>query len=100
MAAARKRAKTVADFRAAHDPSVIVPNKIRKALEAMAREGKENWEYELDFIKRAGISQAQCSQYREQFQDHVVETAVQHGRSSRRVWFASTKVAASIRGEE
>jgi len=93
-------AKTVADYRAAHDQNVIVPNKIRKALEAIAAEGPENWEYEADLMKRAGISQTQISTFRDQFAAHIVETGATHASSrSRRVWFGSAKVAAKVRGE-
>lgn len=99
MASPKKQARTVADFRAAHDPSVIVPTKIQRALDAIANEGAENWEYEADFVKRADISQSQLGQYRDQFAKHIVETSVQHGRASRRVWFGSAKVAAKVRGE-
>lgn len=94
-----KKAKTVADFRAAHDPSVIVPNKIRKALDAIAAEGPENWEYEGDLVKRAGISQTQISMFRELFAAHIVETPRARNAAPRRVWFGSAKVAAKVRGD-
>jgi hypothetical protein len=86
--------KCLADFRAAHDKNVIVPAKIRKALAEMEKENPENWAYESDFIKRAQISQTDMGMFREQFSEHVVETA---GKSQKRVWFASTKVAAKVR---
>lgn len=93
-----KAPRTVSDFRAAHDPNVIIPNKIRTTLDAMLKEGKEHWEYESDFIKRAGLSQTHLSQFREQFADHVVETPHTNGRGPRRVWFASKAVAKAMRG--
>ena len=88
------KARTLADFRAAHDKNVIVPTKIRAALADMEKEHVENWLYEADFIKRAGISQTDASMFREHFSDHVVETS---GKTSKRVWFASAKVAAKVR---
>lgn len=87
-------AKSLADFRAAHDKNVIVPSKIKKALEAMEKDGPENWAYEADFIKAAGISQTDVSMFREQFAAHVVETG---GKSPKKVWFASAKIAAKAR---
>lgn len=92
------KVKTIADFRSAHDPNVIVPNKIRAALAAMLKEGAEQWEYELEFIKRAGISNTQMGQFREQFADYVVEAAASSGRAGKRVWFADAKVAKKLRG--
>lgn len=92
------KAKTIADFRAAHDVNVIVPNKIRGALASMLKEGPEHWEYEADFVKRAGISQTQIGLFREQFNDHVVEAPGTSGRNGRRAWFADTKAAKKLRG--
>lgn len=90
--------KTIADFRSAHDANVIVPNKIRAALAGMLKEGSEQWEYELDFIKRAGLSTTQISQFREQFLDHVIEASGgASGRNAKRVWFADAKVAKKLR---
>ena len=86
--------KTLADFRAAHDRNVIVPAKIKKALADMEAEHAENWAYEGDFMKRAGISQTDMGMFREQFAEHVIETT---GRNAKKVWFASAKVAAKVR---
>lgn len=88
--------KTLADFRAAHDRNVIVPAKIRKALADMAAEHAENWAYELDFMRRAGISQTDIGLFRPQFEQHVVETS---GRNPKKVWFGSAKAAEKARGE-
>lgn len=90
----KAQARTLADFRAAHDKNVIVPSKIRAALAEMEKEHAENWMYESDFIKRAGISQTDASMFRDHFADHVVETS---GKTSKKVWFASAKVAAKVR---
>lgn len=93
-----KKGKTVADFRTLHDTNVIVPNKIRAALAAMLKEGPEQWEYEGDFVKRAGISNSQLGVFREQFLDHIVEAgATGGGRCAKRAWFADTKVAKKLR---
>jgi hypothetical protein len=89
-----KQGRTLADFRAAHDKNVIVPSKIRAALAEMEKEHAENWSYEADLIKRAGISQTDMSMFRDQFAEHIVETS---GKTSKRVWFASAKVAAKVR---
>lgn len=90
------KAKSIADFRNLHDQNVIVPNKIRAALAAMLKEGPEQWDYEGDFIKRAGISTTQLGQFREQFLDHVIEAG--GARAARRVWIADPKVAKKLRG--
>lgn len=94
MTASKPKARSVSDFRAAHDRNVIVPNKIRAAIAAMAAIDKEHWEYESDFVKLAGISQTDLGQFRDQFAPNVVETPKMHNRSGRRVWFATAKAAA------
>ena len=96
MTAAKPR--TLADFRAAHDKNVIVPNKIRKALEDLKKIGPEHFEYEAEVIKLSGVSQTDIGVFRDQFAEHIVETPAQHGKSSKRVWFADPKVAAKVRG--
>lgn len=91
--------KTLADFKAAHDPNVIVPNKIRAAFEALLKEGPEHWVYEGDFLKLAGISTTQLSLFREQFDDHIVAApGGASGRAPKRAYFGSAKVAAKLRG--
>ncbi len=91
-----KKPNTLADFKAQFDQNVVVPNKIRAAFSAMLKESPEAWEYEGDFIKRAGLSQTQIGAYREQFEKHVV-VAKSSNRSDRKVWFADAKVAAKAR---
>lgn len=87
--------KNLADFRAAHDKNVIVPSKIRAALAAMEKEGgPENWAYEQEIIKRAGINTTDLAMFRDQFADHVVDLS---GRNSKRVWVASAKAAVKFR---
>lgn len=90
--------KTLADFKAAHDPNVIVPNKIRLALAAIEKEGPEHYLYELDFLKLSGLSTTQLASFRDQFAAHIVEAPAAHGKSIKRVYFGNAKVAAKLRG--
>jgi hypothetical protein len=90
----KTKAKTLADFRANHDKSVIIPAKIRAALAALLAEGKENYEQEGEFTKRAGVSQTDMGRFREEFKDHVVETG---GKAPKKLWFADKAVATKAR---
>lgn len=92
-------ARTVTDFRNAHDRDVIVPRKIKAALETMAKIGPEHHEYEIDFMKLAGISSGEIAKYRAQFEAHIVEAPAAHGKSVKRVYFGNAKTAAKLRGE-
>jgi hypothetical protein len=94
-----KTPRTLADFRALHDPATVISNKIKSTLLAMYKEGPEQWEYESDFVKRAGLSNNQIGGYRDQFADHVVETPSLSRAAPRRIWFADAKIARKVRGE-
>lgn len=85
-----KKGRTVADFRAAHDKSFIVPQKIRDALKKLG----DGWEYELELMKIAGLSTTDLAIFREQFQDHIVLTG---GKNPKRVWCGTKELAEKLR---
>jgi hypothetical protein len=92
-----KSKKDKAAFRAAFDPNVIVPNKIRAGIESLAKaEGPDGWEEEIHFLKRCGINAQTVSPHREKFSAHIVEARTP-GRKTVNVWFADPKVAAAER---
>jgi hypothetical protein len=89
--------KTLADFKAAHDPNVIIPAKIQAALDAMLKEGPEHWVYEGDFLKLAGLSVTQLAEFRDRFAAHIVVVPGKSGSSPKRVYFGNAKVADKLR---
>lgn len=103
MAKTKPESRNVAMFKAKYNRDVVIPNKIRAALENMAKDhGPEHYEYESDFIKLAGIGASDLSAHRDAFKDFVVEAkpvGMGNARAARRVWFATTKAAKSARGE-
>jgi len=91
--------RTLETFRAAHDRNVIVPNKIKTALEQIRKVGPEHYEYESDLIRMAGISQTDMGMFRDQFEAHIVVTNSTPGnKNPKRVYFGDAKVAAKVRG--
>jgi hypothetical protein len=94
-------ARDLGAFRAVHDRDTVIPNKIKAALEAMRKIGPEHWEYEVEFIKRAGISNTDLARYRAQFEPYIID-AISVGKShgAKRIWFADPKVAAKARINE
>lgn len=91
-----KTKKTLADLAAIHDRTVVVPNRIRAAIEALKASGDE-WAYEADFmlLVKPPISGMDISRYREQFTDFWAELPTTNGKGSiRRAWFP-TKAAAN-----
>lgn len=86
--------KTLADLRAVHDKSVVIPNRIRAAITKMALDGPENWLYEVDFMKLANVGVIDMRDFREAFKDFWAEMPATNGKSTaRRVWFATKKAA-------
>lgn len=105
--AAPTASRTLATFKASHDPSVIIPNKIKAALEAMRKNGgDEAYAYEFSdstggtpFAKLSGVSIVHLNQYRDQFKEFLVEVKQDTGsrRGPRWVWFATAKAAKAAR---
>lgn len=98
MTATPKKGKSVADFRAIHDPSVAIPAKISAALKKM-KDAKDSWNYEADVAQLAGITTAQLAMFREEFKEHLVEAPGTRSSRPRIVWFATPALAAEARGE-
>lgn len=106
---AKRSKRDLSTYFAAHDPKIIIPNKIRAALEKMCKDdGPEAYAYEFSdhtggtpFTKLAGVSIVNLNAYREQFAAHVVEAKQDTGnrRGPRWVWFATVKAAKAARGE-
>ncbi len=99
---AKTESRTVASFRAQHDPDVVVPNAIKAALAKMEKDhGPEHYEYESDFIRLAGVGATAMAAHREAFKDYIVDAKpVGKGntRQARRAWFATVKAAKAARG--
>lgn len=96
MATAKSK-KDKQAFRDMFDPNVIIPNKIRAAFAALAKEeGPEAWETEVDFLRRAKLNAQAVGPHREAFKAHTVE-----GKNTNRkpvtIWFADPKHAADMR---
>jgi hypothetical protein len=85
--------RSLDEFRASHDKNFIVPTKIREALVLL---GPEGWDYELAFMKLAGISTTDLAQFRDQFEAHVVDVGAP--RAPKRVWAGSVALAKKLRG--
>jgi hypothetical protein len=89
-----KAKKTLADLRAAHDMSVVIPNRIRGLLVALDRSG-DDWAYEKDFmgLTNPGVNAQMLAKHREEFSDFWAELTITRKSSASRVWFATKKLA-------
>lgn len=92
------KARTAADFEAAHDKSIIVPNAIRAGIAAMLKLGPQHFEYDEGFRALSGLQASELAAYRDQFKQYWLITP---GRSSnkggKRAWFGNPKLAAKYR---
>lgn len=87
-----KQGRTIAEFRAAHDRSFIVPTKIKAALATIG----EGWVYEGELLKLAQISQTDIGMFRGQFEEHIVTLkGSEHG--GKRAWAGTKAVAQKLR---
>lgn len=83
------KGRSLAEFRQVYDKDLIVPQKIKAALKGLGG----SWLYEQEFVKAAGVSTADLSNYRDQFADYVVNIR----RSSKRAWAGSAALANQLR---
>lgn len=83
-----KAGKSLAEFRASHDKSFIVPQKIREGLKRLAG----GWEYEVNFLKLAGLSTTDLANHRDAFADHIVLV-----ERTKRVWCGTKDLANKLR---
>jgi hypothetical protein len=90
-ALAKKRpGRSLDDFRAAHDKNYIVPAKVKAALESIG----DGWEYQVDFLRIAGLSTTDLAAFRDQFEDHIVVTK---GSNPKLIWVGNVKTAQKMR---
>lgn len=91
--------KTISAFRSTYDRAVVIPDRIRAALAALAKaEGPEAWEKESEFLKRSGVSSTDLGRFRDAFEPHVVRARPVGGsKGPHIIWFADPKVAAKVR---
>lgn len=87
------RGRSLESFKQEFDRATIIPSKIRAALTAMG----DTWLYETEFIKQAGVSTPELGDYRDQFNDHVLEVRAR-GKAPRRIWAGTVKLATKMRG--
>lgn len=104
---AKAPARTLATFKAAHDPTIIIPRKIQQALDRMKAEGAETFAYETQdqdgmptMVERTTVGGAILAKHRKAFATHIVLAPRAHGskRTAKYVWFGDPKVATEARG--
>jgi hypothetical protein len=98
MAAKQKTggARTLQDFKATYDRETRVRLRLAAALEALLKQGAEEWRSEKELCTLSGVSTNDIPDFREEFSKHIVY--VDAGRADKRpIWFADPKVASRVR---
>lgn len=88
----KKPGRDLQAFRESHDKNFIVPKKIEAAITKL---GPESWEYEVDFLKLAGLCTRDLAMFRDGFEDFTV--LVTNKNNSKRLWCGSKTLAAKLR---
>lgn len=88
---AKQSGKNLADFRAAHDKSFIIPAKIEAGI---AKLGPDGWDYEVQFMRLAELSTTDLAMFRDQFEDFIVTVG---GKNPKRCWCGSKELAKKLR---
>lgn len=91
--------KTLADLNNLHDPDTVIKRKIDVQLAAMMKVGAEEWDYNLDFSKKAGVGVAMLAKFEPLYKAHIGVTKALDNMRPKTVWFACPKVAKKFRGE-
>lgn len=72
------KGKTLEQFRAVHDRTQVLKARAAAALKALG----DSWEYEADFIRRAGVAMSEWGAIRENYMAHIVLVKASFGRGS------------------
>lgn len=81
--------RSLTEFKKAYDKDTIVPAKIKEGLADLG----QSWEYEVEFVKRCGLSFNDMGNYRDQFPDNWL---IIRG-DGKKVW-ASAKMIKEMKG--
>lgn len=81
--------RSLAEFKQSYDKNTYVPQKIQSALNDLG----DAWEYEMEFIKRSGVSLVDINIFREMFSRNFVHLK----RENKRIWCGTESFANKIR---
>jgi len=85
-----KVGRDLADFAEQYNKDTIIPKKIEAALKELG----SCWEYESEFVKRAGVSFADWGHYREAYSENFLMIKSE----GKRVWSGSKAMIVKMKG--
>jgi hypothetical protein len=89
----------LASLRAKHDPVTVTKAKAEAQFAKLRAKGPEAWQYQVDFMREAGIGQTHINLVVPLYKAHTAEVTEIGKKTSRIVWFHNPKVAAQFRKE-
>jgi hypothetical protein len=81
--------RSLQNFKQTYDKNTIIPQKIRNALKELG----PAWEYEAEFIKRAGVNYTDINIFRDMFSDYLVIIK----RENKRIWCGTIPFANQLK---
>ena len=85
------KSDSLTSFRNEHDPALVTPRKIKAALETLG----DAWKTEQDFLRSAHVSNANITEFRGQFEAHIV--VVRKDGKPRNLWVGNVAIAKEMR---
>lgn len=93
-----KKSRDLSSFKNQFDKNVQIRQRLKEALVALRKIGKEEWRGERELVDMAGVSCKDISEFRKEFAAHIVSVpGVARGATVKMIWFADPKVAAKVR---
>ncbi len=93
-----KKTRNLKDFTAQYDRKVQIRKRLKDALVALRKLGREEWRSERELIDVAGVSCKDIGEFRKEFEAHLVTVpGAARGTAVKTIWFADPRVAAKVR---
>lgn len=92
-----KKTRNLKDFSAQFDKKEQIRKRLKDALAALRKLGKEEWRSERELVNMAGVSCKDIPEFRGEFAAHTVSITSMNYSKEKTIWFADPKVAAKVR---
>lgn len=97
MSKKTRDSRNLKSFRAEFDRKEQIRKRLKEALAALLKMGKEEWRSERELVGMARVSTKDIPEFREEFAKHTVSVPSLHHGTDKTIWFADPKVAAKVR---
>jgi len=92
-----KTSRDLISFRNEFDKKIQIRKRLKEALAALRKLGREEWRSERELIDTAHVSCKDIGEFRQEFAAHIVTVPSMQRGKDKTIWFADPKVAAKVR---